>query len=137
MAGGSLGQVVWSGVQMPAFHCILSPPRHVVRSPTGLLRRLRLVPSALKARQSLSLRTGKLSHESGVVSMQVFSGMILVRRAVFWSVLFSPAASSLRGPVIPGGLSLMCFLVSSAAASDRVVNNPAPSVTSRNTGQGV
>lgn len=59
------------GVQMLASHCIQSPPRHVARSPTGLLRRLRPVPSVHRKEWStlcVSLCAGGhiQSHGSGV-----------------------------------------------------------------------
>ena len=84
----ALLRVARSGLQMSASHCTQSPPRHVVRSPTGSLRRLRPVPSALKARQSFLIAGGQTKSRVGR-RIHASSGMILLRRAVFWSVLES------------------------------------------------
>lgn len=98
----ALLRVARSGLQMLASHCTLSPPRHVVRSPTGLLWRLRPVPFARKTRQSFSLRAGKQSHGSGVYSCEFWYDP---RATSCFLVCPGVRLSSLRRLVIPGGLS--------------------------------
>jgi hypothetical protein len=100
------------GVQMLASHCIQSPPRHVARSPTGLLRRLRPVPSVHRKEWStlcVCLSLCGRAHSKSRVGRQN-KMRVLVRSCcdeLSSGLSWSPASllTSRRFEVTPGGLS--------------------------------